>query len=79
MPDLVRFYTKREVARALGVAVSTMDRFVREGRICPVRVGSRSRFSQAVIDAFLAKCHAEALAESERLEHVRASACSSVK
>jgi excisionase family DNA binding protein len=47
----VRFVTRTEVARLLGVSPNTVSRWAREGRLpCQMTLGGHRRFDRAVVE-----------------------------
>ena len=47
----VRFLTRTEVARVLGVSPNTVSRWAREGRLpCQMTLGGHRRFDRAVVE-----------------------------
>ena len=47
----VRFLTRTEVARILGVSPNTVSRWAREGRLpCQMTLGGHRRFDRAVVE-----------------------------
>jgi excisionase family DNA binding protein len=47
----VRFLTRTEVARLLGVSPNTVSRWAREGRLpCLMTLGGHRRFDRAVVE-----------------------------
>lgn len=49
--SVVRFLTRTEVARLLGVSPNTVSRWAREGRLpCQMTLGGHRRFDHAVIE-----------------------------
>jgi excisionase family DNA binding protein len=48
---VVRFLTRTEVARVLGVSPNTVSRWAREGRLpCQMTLGGHRRFDRAVVE-----------------------------
>lgn len=52
---VVNLLTKDDVAEALKVSVRTVDRFVKAGRLRPIRVGRAVRFQWCDVAEFLAR------------------------
>lgn len=49
--DVVRFLTRTEVARLLGVSPNTVSRWAREGRLpCQLTLGGHRRFDRGVVE-----------------------------
>jgi excisionase family DNA binding protein len=47
----IRFLTRTEVARLLGVSPNTVSRWAREGRLpCQMTLGGHRRFDRAVVE-----------------------------
>jgi excisionase family DNA binding protein len=44
----------REAARLLGISFWSVRRLIRDGRLCPVRVGKRVLLEQSTLERFIA-------------------------
>ena len=52
MPKAAKYLTPQQASKRLGVSVSTLNRYVLEGRIIPVQVtpGGHRRYSRADVE-----------------------------
>ena len=52
-PDEVEYITRSQTAKILGIALSTLDLWVKDGRVIKYRINSTVRFKKAeVLDAY---------------------------
>lgn len=49
-------YTKKEFAERIGISVRTLERFIEQGKVLPVKIGSLVRFREHHITDFLNEC-----------------------
>lgn len=51
MENAMRLYTKEQTAVYLQISTRTLDRYIKEGLIIPIRIGSQVRFPENVLSA----------------------------
>lgn len=55
----MEFYTLRDVSEMLHVSMTTIYRYVKEGRLTPAKIGNSYRLTEADLQEFVDKARAE--------------------
>ena len=55
----MEFYTLRDVSEMLHVSMTTIYRYVKEGRLTPAKIGNSYRVTEADLQEFVDKARAE--------------------